>query len=259
VNRALLLHMRQRVLASLATLALLLALASPTPAAESCPQPFRVTYAVEWRGFGAGTSVLQLEKRSENEFVYTSSNRARGVFRLALPDTITQTSHFAIEDGTVVPSRYVGDDGSSDTSRDVSLTFDWEAGRVTGTAENKRVDQPVKRGVQDSLSVQIALMCALAEGRTPSGFQLIDKDEVKEYTYTREREETLDTPLGKLETVVFLSQKAGSSRATRMWIAPALGYVPARAEQTRRGKREFLLQIRSFERPGEAGTAMAQR
>ena len=239
----------------------LLALAvSPlaTAAATECPQPFKLTFGVEWRGMNAGTSVLELTRHSATEWTYKSSNTARGLFRIALPDTITQVSRFKIENGAVVPLTYVGDDGSSDTSKDVSLKFDWDARKVTGTAENKPVDQPLTPGVQDGLSVQIALMCALVSGNVPASFRLIDKDEVKEYQYTREGDAKLDTAVGKLDTVIYRSQKAGSSRATRFWIAPSLGYLPVRAEQAKRDKRELQLTIRAVERPNGSAPATAQ-
>jgi hypothetical protein len=219
-----------------------------TPAPANCLQPFKVTFDVEWRGMGAGTSTLQLERKSATEYTYSSSNVARGVFRFAIPDTVTQTSDFSVVDGKVRPSIYVGDDGSSDTARDVSLKFDWGTNRVTGIAEDKPVDAALAPGVQDSLSVQIALMCALAGGQSPKSFQLIDKDEVKEYRYTREGNASLDTPAGKLDTVIYTSQREGASRLTRLWIAPSLGYLPVRAEQVRKGKRELQLTLKAVER-----------
>jgi hypothetical protein len=231
----------------------LLTLCAGAAAADSvngsnCPQPFKVTFDVEWRGMGAGTSTLQLTRKSATEYTYRSSNTARGFFRLAIPDTITQASDFTIIDRKVRPTSYVGDDGSSDTARDVSLNFNWAEGRVTGIAEDKPVNQPIEPGVQDSLSVQIALMCALAAGESPKSFQLIDKDEVKEYQYRHEGNATLETPAGKLDTVIYTSQRAGASRLTRLWIAPSLGYLPVRAEQIRKGKRELSLKLKSVER-----------
>ncbi|MEJ1966625.1 MAG: DUF3108 domain-containing protein [Gammaproteobacteria bacterium] len=213
-----------------------------------CPQPFKITFDVEWHGMGAGTSTLQLARKSATEYTYRSNNVAKGLFRLAIPDTITQTSEFSIVDGKVRPSSYVGDDGSTDTDRDVSLKFDWIANRVTGIAEDKPVNQPLAPGVQDSLSVQVALMCALAVGQSPKSFRLIDKDEVKEYQYTHEGNATLDTPAGKLDTVIYTSQRAGASRLTRLWIAPSLGFLPVRAEQVKKGKRELQLKLQSVER-----------
>jgi hypothetical protein len=232
------------LLAPLATLAVMNAHA----AEPSCPQPFTITLDVEWRGMSAGTSTLQLTRKSATEYTYTSSNKASGFFKLAIPDTITQISNISIVDGKVRPGTYVGDDGSSDTDKDVSLNFDWTKNRVTGTAENKPVDEQLEPGVQDSLSVQLALMCALAAGQSPQSFHLIDKDEIKEYQYRHEGNATLDTPVGKLETVIYTSQRTGANRLTRLWIAPSLGYLPVRAEQVRKGKRELQLKVRAVER-----------
>jgi hypothetical protein len=228
-------------------LALCSALANATEGAE-IPQPFTATYAVEWRGMGAGTSTIELTKTAPNAFRYASRNHARGLFRIALPGTITQTSELSIVDGKVVPRSFSADDGSSDTARDVNLKFDWDAHRVTGTAEDEPVSAPLDEGVQDAGSVQIALMRELAAGRSPTRFMMIDKNEVKEYEYQREGEASIDTALGKLDTVIYTSQRAGSTRQTKLWIAPSLGFIPVRAEQLRKGKREFSMQIRALTR-----------
>jgi hypothetical protein len=217
------------------------------PAIE-VPQPFTAIYAIEWRGMGAGTSTIELTKTEPNSFRYQSRNAARGIFRVALPGTIMQTSELSIVAGEVVPRTFTAEDGSSDTARDVNLKFDWEARRVTGTAENEPVNLAVEPGVQDPGSVQIVLMRELAAGRSPTSFLMIDKNEVKEYRYVREGEASIDTALGKLDTVIYTSQRTGSSRLTRLWIAPSLGYVPVRGEQMRKGKREFTLQIRTLTR-----------
>lgn len=227
---------------------LLLAGTGLAGANELVPQPFRATYSVQWRGMTAGTSTLELEKTGPDSFTYRSRNVARGIFRLALPDAVTQESEFSIVDGVVSPMSYRADDGSSDTKHDVTLKFDWDAGRVTGVAEDQPVDEPLKPGTQDSLSVQIALMRALAAGETPSSFALIDKNEVKTYQYTFEGRETLDTEIGQFDTVIYQSQREGSTRLTRLWLAPDLGFLPLRAQQLRKGKPEFTMQIRSLER-----------
>jgi hypothetical protein len=170
------------------------------------------------------------------------------LFRLAFPDAITQRSEFSLAADGVRPSRYHADDGSANSKRSVTLSFDWNTMRVTGTAEGKPVDAPLKPGTQDGLSVQIALMYELAAGRSPQHFWLINKDEVTNYEYMREGMATLDTPLGTLETIIYRSQRPGSSRVTRLWFAPSLGYLPVRAQQLRRGKPEFALSIRALTR-----------
>ena len=236
--------------AALAALALTAAMAghAQPDAVALLPRPFSATYTIEWRGFTAGYSTLELKQTSSKDFVYSSRNNARGIFKLVFPNPITQESRFTIENGQVVPSRYQANDGSSDPSKDVSLRFDWDARRVRGAAEAKPVDLALEPGTQDDLSVQIALMLDLKSGHVPASFWLINKDEVQEYQYSRDGEETVDTPFGKLQAVIYRSHHQGSSRTTRLWLAPSLDYMPLRAEQTRHDKIEFAMSIRSFKK-----------
>lgn len=228
-------------------LALLIALPS-LAGAQQPPEPFVATYNVEWKGMSAGVSTLELKKAESGIYTYHSRNLARGIFKIAFPDAITQTSTFELKNGTVVPLTYVSEDGSSKTDKDVSLQFDWAAKRARGTAEDKPVDAPLQPGTQDALSVQIELMKELTAGRSPTHFWLIDKDEAKEYEYTRERTETVNTALGKLETVVYSGKRPGSNRFTRFWLAPSLGYLPVRAERRKGDRLDFSLAIKDVKR-----------
>jgi Protein of unknown function (DUF3108) len=210
---------------------------------------FTAKFAIEWHGITAGYTTLELTRTASDTYTYKSRNMARGIFRLAFPDVISQTSTFAIVNGEVRPATYHADDGEPDSDKAVTLRFDWQAGRITGTAEKKPVDLALQSGTQDTLSVQIELMREVAAGRSPKSFWLIDDDQIKEYKYTREATETLDTPLGKLETVRYRSEHAGSDRVTRLWLASSLGYLPIRAERSRAGKVDFGLEIRELKSP----------
>jgi hypothetical protein len=216
--------------------------AAETPA----PTPFVAKFAIEWKGITAGFSTLELTRNAPDNYTYRSRNLARGIFRLVFPDAISQESTLSIINGDVRPLSYHADDGERDSDKAVTLRFDWQARRVTGVAEKKPVDLALEKGTQDSLSVQIALMQELSAGRSPKSFWLIDDDAIKEYTYTREGTATLDTPLGKLEAVIYRSERQGSDRVTRLWLAPSLGYLPVRAERSRSGKTDFGLSIREL-------------
>ncbi len=222
--------------------------ASAAAAAED-PADFTAKFAIEWHGITAGYTTLELTHTAANTYTYKSRNMARGIFRLAFPDVISQTSTFTIVDGEVRPATYHAVDGEPDSDKAVTLRFDWQTRRVTGTAEKKPVDLALESGTQDTLSVQIELMREVASGRSPKSFWLIDDDEIKEYKYTREGTETLDTPLGKLEAVRYRSEHAGSNRVTRLWLASSLGYLPIRAERSRAGKVDFGLEIRELKTP----------
>ena len=191
-----------------------------------------------------GTSDLTLAPDTEpGRYLYTWTITARGVFRL-YRDEVTQKSWFSVAADHVRPEKYHAEDGSST----VDLSFDGNEGRIRGTSEKKAVDLALKEGTQDVMSIQVEVMLDLRQGNLPKIFQIIDKDEQKEFNYSQEGNATLKTALGDLDTVIVASQRAGNNRILRMWFAPSLGFVPVQAERTRDGKLEFAMRIKSLKR-----------
>jgi hypothetical protein len=146
----------------------------------------------------------------------------------------------------VQPLSFKAEGGGVDHDADVK--FDWSAGHATGTYEGTVVDLPLKPGIQDDLSVQIAMMVELLHGRTPERLSIINKNSAREYRYQREGAETISTPLGQVDTIIYSSQHPGSPRVTRFWCAPSQGYLPMRVEQKRVDSVEWTMEIRSLKR-----------
>ena len=207
--------------------------ARPVAAAELLP--FTASFAITWHGMSAGTAQVQLQRLPDGRWSYQSISTARGLFRLAMPAELHSRSLFTIRDDHIVPEQFTAEDGTSGTGKDQDVRFDWNAGRATGTAERRRVDLPLQPGLLDSLSVQVALMHELLSGRTPQHFVLLDKDKIKDYNYTAQGEETLQTVLGERHTVIFRSSRPGSADGTWFWCAPDMGYLPLKVER-REGK-----------------------
>lgn len=211
-------------------------------------RPFEARYNVVWHGIGAGRSAITLKRLDGERWSYESRNVARGLFRLALPGDISQISVFRIVDEAVVPEQFRGDDGTRSTSKDVDIRFDWHSRRASGTAEDRKVDVAVKPGTQDGMSVQAAVMFELLRGRIPSSFQMLDKDRVKEYLYSREGVETLDTSIGRKETVIFRSRRPDSEYSTMFWCAADMGFVPLKVERRHGKKVEWYMLVQSVAR-----------
>ena len=53
---------------------------------------------------------------------------------------------------------------------------------------------------------------------------------------------------GQFEAVVWANQRDGSTRVTKVWHAPALGYLPVQAMQYRKGQPEVQMRLLSLER-----------
>jgi hypothetical protein len=103
-------------------------------------------------------------------------------------------------------------------------------------------------GLLDTMSVQIALMHELLSGRTPQYFVLVDKDKIKDYNFTAQGEEILQTVLGQHRTVIFRSSRPGSTDGTWYWCAPDLGFLPLKVERREGKSVQLALTLLSAER-----------
>jgi hypothetical protein len=222
---------------------LALALLGSAAAWSADLHPFTASYDVSWHGIVAGSSTSTFKKLDDNRWSYSASNVPNGLARMFLPPEITQHSVLRIENGVVQPLSYENSDGTKDGAKNVKVTYDWDKPRVTGMSEQMPVDFVPPAGLQDDLSVQIALINELGNGHTPDSFVLLDNNGTREYKYAREGTETLKTPMGNVETVIYSSQHPGSPRITRFWCAPSYGFVPLKAEQRRKGKVEWTMEV----------------
>lgn len=186
--------------------------------------------------------MLELKTVAPGRYQYVNTNTPRGIFRLALPDSITQASTFELVDGHVRPLSF---EGMDEKERPTRLTFEWPAGRVSGIAKGRSVDIQVPQAAQDPMSLQIASLRGLAAHDLSDSIWLVDSDELKEFLLTQEGPAKIDTRLGTLDTVVYSSKGRTGDRITRTWVAPALGYLPVKAERVRGEKVEFSLKIES--------------
>ena len=226
-------------------LALILLAAGVAQADPVDLKPFRATYLIEWKGVTAGTSKLELKNAGADSYTYSSVNVARGVFRMAFSDAITQESTFRLTDGQIVPLTFRGTD---EKERPIDLSFDWARKRVTGVAKGHDVDLELYEGAQDPMSLQIASLRSLAAGKAQGKISLVDSDKIKEYEVRHEGAAQIETGLGTLDTVIYTTQRTGSDRLTRTWVAPALGYLPVKAERIRGKKVEITMRIESVDR-----------
>jgi len=226
---------------------LILAGLAPSAGADQL-QPFEVSYDVTWHGVTVAQSVLTLVHGDSGTWVYSEKNKVSGLLKLFATVTQASQSVMRVTDAGVQPLTYKVLTADTPAPADVHLTFEWPAGHVTGQYESSLVDLPVPPGTQDGLSVQIALVFELIRGHTPQEVTVLDGTSTRQYTYTREQEEVLDTKMGRVATVIYKSSKVNSSKVTRLWCAPDYGYVPMRVEQRTEDGKVFEVVLQSTRR-----------
>jgi Protein of unknown function (DUF3108) len=225
-----------------------IAVVEPASADELSAQalkPFEASYSWIWRGATVAVSRLKLEHGEGDSWIYSSTSEPRGLGHL-YPMRPSLRSTLRVTEQGVQPLSFKADGGGADHNADVK--FDWSAGRASGVYEGATIDMPIKPGIQDDLSVQIAMMVELLHGRTPEDLWLIDKNSAREYRYQRQGPETIATPLGQIDTIIYSSRHPGSPRVTRFWCAPAKSYLPMRVEQKRLDSVEWTMEIQSLKR-----------
>ena len=213
--------------------------------ADSILKPFKAHYIADWKGINVAVSDIELKAGdSPGEYSYYWSVAARGIFRVAYSDPVVQTSWFKMQTGHVQPFRYRGEEGGASVNAD----FNWHSMRLTGTSEKKPLDLPLKDGAQDLNSIQVEIMMDLRNGGLPKTYQILDKDQLKDFDYVQEGTARLRTELGELDTIIVASRRQGNDRILRLWFAPSLGFVPVKAERIRHGSQEFEMRIKTLTR-----------
>lgn len=212
-------------------------------------QPYKARYQVHFRGLSGGQIESSLS-RSEvpGQWLYETRAYPSLLGRVAVSPNARESSVMQITPAGVRPLSFDFNDGSAGTTKDVRFKFDWAAGRVRGEAEGVPFDLPVGPGTQDTASVQAAMITDLLAGRSPQSYPILTGRKLREYRYWPEGRQTVMTPYGQFDTVVWANQRDGSTRITKVWHAPSLGYVPVQAVQYRKGQAETRMQMVALER-----------
>lgn len=233
---------------------------APTPAATPATtgiarpkvslDPYKARYHVSYRGLSGGQIESSLRPgTAPGLWLYETRAYPNLLGRVAVSPEARERSSMEISgEGRVRPLAFDFDDGSAEGGKDVHLAFDWAANRVEGEAAGKPVDLVVTPGTQDTASVQAAMLVDLLAGREPAGFRILTGSKLRDYRYWREGPATVVTPYGRFDAVVWASQRDGSTRVTKVYHAPALGYVPVQAIQYRKGRVEVLMKLVALER-----------
>ena len=223
--------------------------AEKAPARATAPVPYKARYQVSYRGLSGGQIESSL-RRGDGDDLWLYETRAfPNLFgRVAVSPAARERARMQIGGEGVRPLAFVFEDGSASSEKDISLEFDWSARRVKGTAKNGPFEMAVTPGTQDTASVQAAMIVELLAGREPTGFRIVTGDKLRDYRYWPEGRATVVTPYGQFDAVVWANQRDGSTRVTKVWHAPSLGYLPVQAVQYRKGQPEVQMRLMALER-----------
>lgn len=199
-------------------------------AAAELPQSFEAHYSL-YRTGAKVAEMLRVFTRLENgQYRYRSETRTTGLFALFRKDHVIEESNWLFENGELRPLEYLYEHSGGKKDRNVAVTFDWDAQRITNTINGQSWRMPAEPRVMDKLLYQLAIMHDLKAGRSPLAYTVADGGKIKTYSFELLGEETISTPLGELSTVKVSRQRSDSRRETVFWCAEKLDFLPVRVE-----------------------------
>jgi len=220
-----------------AMLALLLTVSAAGAGEDSGVATYEAMYRVEYQGKNVGTAEWSVVYHADSDtYEFNSRTMVKGLLKLVSPNPAIERSLFRVENGKIVPVEFWFEDGSRKGDDNFHVVFDWERNIAIVSQGDGRRELATPAGTLDRGSLQVALMRDLALTGKVGNHRFADDDSVNEYVYEDEGETTTDTGIGKLATRSVMQHREGSSRTTRLFMAPSLRFLPARIEQHRNGE-----------------------
>ena len=201
---------------------------APAAPPVQLPPPARLSFEVSGQA-------KRFDYRASAELLWqhdASSYEARQQIKAFLVGTRAQASRGRVTPAGLVPQRFT-DQGRSEKSAEL----DFAAGQARFTPA--AAPAPIAEGAQDRLSVffQLSALLAAAPERFPAGseisFTTVGSNDAERWTFRVQGLENLDLPVGALAALHLerLPRRAGDQQAA-LWLAPSLGYLPARIRLT---------------------------
>jgi hypothetical protein len=219
------------------------AAAGPAPTDTQLPEltGFKGEYEVRYLAFTADLKLSLQQLNDGGEYRYEVVTKARGVAKLVRSGTGIERSFFRLTADGLRPQSYHLDDGTEKLENDADIEFDWDNNIAHSVFVGEPMQIELRPGVLDRLTGDVAAIYALRSGTAPSRQEITDGESIDIIEFTPQGRETITVPAGKFETVKYLRQRPGSSRAAMIWYAVDAGYLPAKIEHLKRGKTNITM------------------
>ena len=112
------------------------------------------------------------------------------------------------------------------------MTFQWDPPRVHNESEEDAASMDIPPDTLDELTILLRGRCVFARGDKEYTVKSAYGDRLRTHHFIVIDRQTIDTPLGKLDTLVVEKKREGDSkkkRRTLFWVAPKLDYMVVKA------------------------------
>ena len=229
----------------LSSLALLLLFAGGAHA-EAPIAPFTAEYDLYYDDDNVGQSSLQLSALDNGDWQFETRSQA-SLYLMSFSDH--EQSRFVWQSDRPKPLAFSKERKRPGKTERVQQQFNWQTQTDSGTRGKKSWSTALIGDTHDLQSHLLALQLDLRAGKRELHYAVSKHGRIRDYHYKVTKEESLDTALGKLETIrVERIRDADDDRQTISWLAPSLDYIPVRIQQFEDGELQGDMWIRKLTR-----------
>jgi hypothetical protein len=189
------------------------------------PKPFKAIYKTRLYGIKL-TATRELKQQEDGRWFlrFDIDSWVAGLKERSLFDWNAQghaiTHHYEYHRTGLAPDRHV------------EVAFNWDSHRVVNKL-NKEDDwsMSIPDGTLDKLNATMQIRSDLINGRKKLIYKVADGGKLKTFRFAIDREETISTPVGKLDTVVIKTLRKNKDRETYTYFAKDWDYVLVRISQ----------------------------
>ena len=191
--------------------------------------PFEASYTLKKGGVPVAEVKRQLRKTDDNLYIFESHSKPIGIATFFVKDIIVERSEWQYIHNHFQPQRYSYQRTGGKKNRNIKLVFDWEKNKVTNIINDDAWKMDVPDHVQDKLLYQLSIMHDLNGSNEQLHYEVADGGRLKDYSFSVQGTETLQTDIGQVETVKI--KRNINKKSITIWCAIEHNYLPVRIEQ----------------------------
>ena len=187
------------------------------------PRPYQATYTAEYNGM----SVVAERSLTVDNSAYRIASSVKGLL-----GGMTETEDFHLDDSNRIRSdRYTAEKSFFGAKRREQQDIDHSTG--IGVYQSKKKHREVSVAPDDlgPVTYQLQLRRHLQYQALPVELQVLRRGRVKTYRFELLGEESIDTGLGRVDTVKVQRVRENSDRHTVFWLAPEWDYLIVKLAQ----------------------------
>ncbi len=197
-----------------------------SPQLYALPKAFNAEYDVSKSGFSLGTMQASLNYQG-NQYHYHKLTKAKGLAAILSGDTLTENSDGIVQGESLIPKSYLRHHISKRKDKKDQFHFK-TATSVQGNYDNKAYQLTVPANTSDLSLLELRLMQDIAAGKTQTKYNIVDRGELKQYSFNRLGTVTLKLKTGSYACEKVRVSRKNNKRQTTLWLAKALDYLPVR-------------------------------